>query len=67
MTPTEFNRIRQSKGLSIAQTARVLRIGDRSTSHRWANGDRAISGPVSILMEMLDAGELPQRYIGESK
>jgi len=67
MTPTEFNRIRQDKGLSIAQTARILRIADRSTIHRWATGDRAISGPASILMEMLDRDELPQHYIGESK
>jgi len=63
MTPTEFNTIRQSRGLSVAQTARVLRIGDRSTIHRWATGDRAISGPASIIMEMLESGELPERYI----
>jgi len=67
MTPAEFNRIRNAKELSIAQTARILRIADRSTIHRWATGDRAISGPASILMEMLDAGELPARYIGEAK
>lgn len=65
MTPAEFNRIRQSKGLSIAQVARILRIGDRSTVHRWATGERNISGPASILLEMLDRGELPARYLGE--
>jgi len=67
MTPAEFNRIRQDKGLSIAQTARILRIADRSTIHRWATDQRSVSGPASILMEMLDRGELPHRYIGEVK
>jgi DNA-binding transcriptional regulator YiaG len=54
MTPTEFNRIRQDQGLSIAETARILRIADRSTIHRWATGDRAISGPASLLMRAID-------------
>lgn len=63
MTPAEFNRIRQSKGLSIAQIARILRIGDRSTIHRWSTGERPVSGPASILLEMLDRGELPERYL----
>jgi len=62
MTPAEFNHIRHSQGLSIAQIARILRIADRSTVHRWATGERNISGPASILLEMLDRGELPGRY-----
>jgi transcriptional regulator with XRE-family HTH domain len=65
MTPAEFNHIRQGKGLSIAQVARILRIADRSTVHRWATGERNISGPASILLEMLERGELPARYLGE--
>jgi len=65
MTPADFNCIRQGKGLSIAQIARILRIADRSTVHRWATGERNISGPASILLEMLDRGELPARYLGE--
>ena len=63
MTPAEFNHIRHSQGLSIAQIARILRIADRSTVHRWATGERNISGPASILLEMLDRGELPGRYV----
>jgi len=61
MTPATFNRIRADHGLSIAATARLLRIGDRSTIHRWSKGDRAISGPASLVMDMLDKGELPDR------
>jgi len=62
MTPADFNCIRHSQGLSIAQIARILRVADRSTVHRWATGERNISGPASILLEMLDRGELPERY-----
>ena len=64
MTHETFNRIRQDKGLSIAQTAQLLRIADRSTIHRWATGERSVSGPASLLMEMLDAGELPLHRLG---
>ena len=63
MTPAEFNRIRQSKGLSIAQIARILRSGDRFTIHQLSTGERPVSGPASILLEMLDRGELPERYL----
>jgi len=63
MTPADFNRIRQTKGLSIAQIARILGIADRSTVHRWATGERNISGPASVVLEMLDRDELPARYM----
>lgn len=64
MQPDELRRIRTKAGLSLDGLARVLRIADLSTIHRWEKGDRAISGPVSILLEMLDRGELPDRYLG---
>lgn len=63
MTPDELRRIRTKAGLSLDGLAKVLRIADLSTVHRWEKGDRAISGPVSILLEMIDNGELPERYL----
>lgn len=63
MTPGELRRIRKAKGYSLAGLAKVLRIADLSTVHRWEKGQRPISGPVAILMEMIDAGELPERYV----
>jgi hypothetical protein len=33
-----------------------LRIEDDRTIRRWEAGERKISGPVTLLMEMLDAG-----------
>ncbi len=62
MTPAELRAIRKRAGLSLDALAKVLRIADLSTIHRWERGDRAISGPASILLEMLDANELPERY-----
>lgn len=63
MTPDELRRIRSKAGLSLDGLAKVLRIADLSTVHRWEKGQRAISGPASIILEMLDAGELPERYL----
>ncbi len=64
MKGPELRRIRAKAGLSLGGLAKVLRIADLSTIHRWEKGDRAISGPASILLEMLDRGELPERYKG---
>jgi DNA-binding transcriptional regulator YiaG len=67
MTPETFKAIRAKSGLTQSRLASALRISDDRAVRRWEQGDRSISGPVSILMEMLDRGELPQRYIGEVK
>ena len=67
MTPETFNRIRADKGLSIADMARLLRIRDRSTIHRWATGHTPVSGPSSILCELIDNGELPARFYTEAR
>lgn len=54
---------RKSHGYSMTEFARILRIEAASTVRRWECGDRAISGPASILVEMMQAGELPERYL----
>lgn len=54
---------RKSQGYSITEFARILRIEAASTVHRWERGDRAVTGPASILVEMMQAGELPERYL----
>lgn len=55
MTPTEFKSIRVRAGLTQAQLAARLRVDDIRTIRRYEAGERAISGPVSILMEQLGA------------
>jgi len=63
VSPEEFRTIRAKTGLSLDGLARVLRIADKASVHRWEKGQRAISGPVTILMEQLDAGDMPARYL----
>lgn len=58
MTPSTFKSIRQRARLTQSGLAAVLRIDDLRTIRRYEKGERAISGPVSLLMEMLDAGKL---------
>ena len=58
MTPSTFQRIRSNLGMTQTQLAAVLRIEDIRTIRRWERGERAISGPVSLLMELLDDGRL---------
>jgi DNA-binding transcriptional regulator YiaG len=67
MTPNELRRIRTKAGLSLDGLAKMLRIGDLSTIHRWEKGTRPISGPASLLLEMIDAGEIPERHMPERR
>ncbi len=64
MKPTEVQSIRKQAGLSQTGLAALLGISDIRTIRRWETGDCKVSGPASIVLEMLDAGELPARYIG---
>jgi transcriptional regulator with XRE-family HTH domain len=57
VTPATFRTIRQRHGLTIRKLADTLRIEDESTIRRYERGDRKISGPVSLLMELLDSGQ----------
>lgn len=58
MSPADFKAIRKRAGLTQRQLATVLRIEDARTVRRYEAGDRAVSGPVSLLMELLDRGKL---------
>jgi len=62
MTGHELRRIRTEAGLSLDGLAKLLRIKDLSTIHRWEKGTRAISGPASIVLELLAIGALPKEY-----
>ncbi len=62
MTPTEVKAIRTANRLTQTELARLLRISDIRTIRRWEQGDVPVSGPASIILELLAAGELPNRY-----
>lgn len=54
MSPSTFREIRRRAGLSQSQLAKVLRISDERSVRRWEMGEREISGPVTLLMELID-------------
>ncbi len=56
MNPETFKSIRKRLGLTQSGMARGLRMSDNRTVRRWEKGEREISGPVSMLMELMDAG-----------
>lgn len=62
MTPAEIRAIRQRYGLSQSELAGLLRISDIRTVRRWEKGEVPISGPASIVLELMDADELPNRF-----
>lgn len=62
MTPATIKAIRNRAGLSANQLARLLRISDGRTIRRWESGDVPVTGPASIILEMLESGELPARF-----
>ena len=56
MTPETFRAIRNRQGLTQSQMAARLRISDARTIRRWELGERPVSGPASLVMELLDKG-----------
>ena len=60
MTPNDLRTIRHEAGLSVARLAALFRLGKDGgrTVRRWEAGDLAVSGPVSLLYELLRDGLL---------
>jgi DNA-binding transcriptional regulator YiaG len=63
MDPITIKNLRRAHGLTQTKFAALLRMSDRRTVRRWEEGAVEVSGPVSILLEMLANGELPARFI----
>ena len=64
MTPAEVVNIREQLGLTQSGLARVLRITDIRTIRRWEKGEIPVSGPASVVLELMAADELPNRFYG---
>ena len=62
MTAAEVHAIRARAGLTQSGLCVLLRISDKRTVRRWETGDVPVSGPASVVLEMLDRGEMPERY-----
>lgn len=63
MSGEKIKAIRNDWKFSQSELARILRIKDLRTIRRWETGDIPISGPASIIMELMESGELPSRYM----
>jgi DNA-binding transcriptional regulator YiaG len=57
MTPTDFRTIRNEAALTQSGLAARLRVTLRAVQ-QWESGERNVSGPVSLLMELLREGKL---------
>ena len=57
MTGEEFFKIRTDAGLSLRELGELLRISDLRSLQRWEDGTREVSGPVTVLMEMIARGD----------
>jgi predicted transcriptional regulator len=53
MTPDNFITIRKDAGLSLGQLSDIIRVHPR-TIRRYEDGSVPISGPVSVLMELIE-------------
>lgn len=52
MTPAQFIKIRKGAGLSLGQLSEIIQVHPR-TIRRYEDGSVPISGPVSVLMELI--------------
>lgn len=58
MTPEEYRAALDALDLTQAQAAKLMGVDDR-TSRRWALGERAIPGSVSLALELM-LGQQPK-------
>ena len=74
MDPDEFARIRKSLDLSLTDLCRIMRLSPTKGSQslrEMEGGRRDISGPVSVIMDLLDQGYIdhlrPARIDGHER
>lgn len=58
MSPAEFRSIRHEAGLSQSGLATLLGVTKISVQN-WENSRRPISGPVALLMGLMEQGRFP--------
>jgi DNA-binding transcriptional regulator YiaG len=63
MKGEEIRALRNSLNLTQTEFAVLLRLADRRTVRRWETDEQEVTGPVSLLLELLAAGELPRRFL----
>jgi DNA-binding transcriptional regulator YiaG len=64
MQPRDFQRARERLGLTREQMAQVLEVYNARTVHRWEVGERAIPGPVRVLVSAMVASRAVRVAVG---
>lgn len=62
MTGRVMRRIRHKAGLSIYELASLLRYRDVDGLRKMEQRDALVSGPIQMVMEMLDDGRLKPEH-----
>lgn len=63
MTGAQFKAIRVGAELTQSEIAALFQISDQRAIRRWEQGERAVSGPATVLAELLAMGKVPPRLI----
>lgn len=53
MTPAQFKEARHKLGLSQSAMAELLGVSSDRTIRKWEDGERDISAPVVLLVELI--------------
>jgi len=56
MTPERARKIRTDYGLGTSAMAKVLGLADHHTVSRYERGKHPISGPVQVLLTLIEQG-----------
>ncbi len=61
LTPHQIREARQQMGVSVADLAKLLRMGENGGRkiRRWEDGIEPITGPASVAIEALVSGWRP--------
>lgn len=64
MSAQEVRHARAALGLSAERLARLVSVHDGKTVRRWESGERAVPGPVAVLLTALLTSEAVRQHFG---
>lgn len=64
MTPSELRALREALGITADALATVLGVSGGRTVRRWEAGDRAIPGPVAVLLRAIGENADVRKHFG---
>jgi len=61
MTGDRLRAIRKAAGMTQGEVAALMRVNGWRAVSAWETGERSISGPVSVLAELIAAGVIGRK------